>query len=73
MSNKEEAYSKLNELVRKCIDTLIENENQVNIYLVNGIKLTGIIENFEDGIILINSKDSKKLIIYTHAISTIEH
>jgi host factor-I protein len=41
----------------------------VTIYLMNGVKLRGIISSFDNFVILL--KDGKEQLIYKHAISTI--
>ena len=44
----------------------------VSIYLINGIKLSGIISSFDDSVILL--KDNKSIVdqlLYKHAVSTI--
>ncbi len=43
----------------------------VSIYLVNGIKLQGIVERFDQFVILLKSSNCPNQIIYKHAISTI--
>lgn len=43
---------------------------QVNIFLVNGIKLSGTIQSFDNYVILLSSKQGLQL-IYKHAVSTI--
>jgi host factor-I protein len=41
----------------------------VSIYLVNGIKLHGAVETFDESVILL--KNSVSQMVYKHAISTI--
>lgn len=43
---------------------------QVNIFLVNGIKLCGTIQSFDNYVILLSSSKGPQ-VIYKHAISTI--
>lgn len=43
---------------------------QVNIFLVNGIKLGGTIQSFDNYVILLSSSKGLQ-VIYKHAISTI--
>lgn len=43
---------------------------QVNIFLVNGIKLSGTIQSFDNYVILLSSSKGLQ-VIYKHAISTI--
>lgn len=51
------------------LETLKQEEVPVAIYLVNGIKLQGAIESFDDAVILLKSNTSQ--MIYKHAVSTI--
>lgn len=49
---------------------LKENETSVTIFLVNGVKLQGIITWFDDATILLR-RDGHTQLIYKHAVSTI--
>ena len=51
------------------LDTLRKEQVPVYIYLVNGIKLQGKIEHFDQYVILLQNSTSQ--IIYKHAVSTI--
>ncbi len=51
------------------LNMLKENKVQVAIYLVNGIKLQGEIECFDQFVIILKSSISQ--MVYKHAISTI--
>ena len=51
------------------LSDLVSKKVSVSIYLVNGIKLHGEIEIFDESIILL--KNSVSQLIYKHAISTI--
>lgn len=42
----------------------------VTIYLVNGVKLEGLIKGFDNFVVIL--KDDSQKMIYKHAISTIE-
>jgi len=53
----------------KFLDDLKEQRVPVSIYLVNGIKLQGQIEDFSDEVILL--KNSVTQMVYVHAISTV--
>ncbi len=53
----------------KFLNKLRKDKIQVSIFLVNGIKLDGIIEAFDPYTILLKSKVTQS--IYKHAISTI--
>lgn len=51
------------------LNTLRKDRTQVSIFLMNGIKLQGQIESFDQFVILL--KNSTSQMIYKHAISTI--
>ena len=51
------------------LSDLVSKKVSVSIYLVNGIKLHGEIEIFDESVILL--KNSVSQLIYKHAISTI--
>jgi len=51
------------------LNTLRKERIPVSIYLVNGIKLQGQIESFDQFVILL--KNSVSQLVYKHAISTI--
>lgn len=51
------------------LNTLRANKAQVSIFLVNGIKLHGIIDNFDDQIVML--KNGITQMVYKHAISTV--
>ena len=51
------------------LQTLMQQEVPVAIYLVNGIKLQGAIEAYDAQVILLKSNASQ--MIYKHAVSTI--
>ncbi|MFZ6039756.1 RNA chaperone Hfq [Vibrio natriegens] len=50
-------------------DCLIANQIPVSIYLVNGIKLQGIMGNYNDNVILL--KNTTDQYVQLHAVSTI--
>ena len=52
--------------------TLLRKKNElVNVYLMNGIRLQGRIEAFDQFVVLVNINTSGPQMIYKHAISTI--
>jgi host factor-I protein len=51
------------------LNTLRKEHVQVSIYLVNGIKLQGQIESFDQYVVLL--KNSVTQMVYKHAISTV--
>ncbi|MBH44153.1 MAG: RNA chaperone Hfq [Gammaproteobacteria bacterium] len=59
----------------KFLNKLRKEKVHVSIFLINGIKLEGLIEAFDSYIILLQNKNKEGLMIYQsiykHAISTI--
>lgn len=51
------------------LNTLRKERVQVSIYLVNGIKLQGQIESFDQFVVLL--KNTVSQMVYKHAISTV--
>ena len=51
------------------LNTLRKEKVPVSIYLVNGIKLQGTIDSFDQFVVLLNNSVSQ--MVYKHAISTI--
>src|SRR5271155_4104037 len=51
------------------LNTLRKEHVQVSIYLVNGIKLQGQVESFDQFVVLL--KNTVSQMVYKHAISTI--
>ena len=51
------------------LNALMKERIQVSIYLVNGIKLQGQIESFDQFVILL--KNTVSQMVYKHAISTV--
>ena len=52
------------------LNGLRAKEISVAVFLVNGIKLVGSIESFDQFVVLLRNKDTNQM-IYKHAISTI--
>ena len=52
------------------LNKLKEKETSVTVFLVNGVKLQGIITWFDDGSLLLR-RDGHTQLIYKHAVSTI--
>jgi len=50
---------------------VVEDEKKVQIYLVSGMKLEGIIDSFDRFVVVMIDGDRKRNMIYKHAISTI--
>lgn len=53
------------------LDVLKKAKAAVNIYLLNGVKLQGIVKDYDNFTVLLKSQDKEQL-IYKHAISTIQ-
>jgi len=51
------------------LNTLRKEKVPVSIYLVNGIKLQGTVESFDQFVVLL--KNSVSQMVYKHAISTV--
>lgn len=51
------------------LNTLRKEKTPVSIFLVNGIKLQGVIESFDQFVIVLNNTSNQ--MVYKHAISTI--
>jgi host factor-I protein len=66
---KETAMSKGHSLQDPYLNTLRKERIPVSIYLVNGIKLQGQIESFDQFVVLLRNSVSQ--MVYKHAISTV--
>lgn len=54
------------------LNNLRKDEVKLSIYLVNGIKLSGIVASFDQYVIVLKDNDNTvNQLIYKHAISTI--
>ena len=51
------------------LNTLRKDRIPVSIFLINGIKLQGVIESFDQFVIVLNNNSNQ--MVYKHAISTI--
>ncbi|MEE8338906.1 MAG: RNA chaperone Hfq [Xanthomonadales bacterium] len=67
--NRRTDMSKGQSLQEPCLNALRRERVPVSIYLVNGIKLQGQIESFDQFVVLL--KNSVSQMIYKHAISTV--
>ncbi len=61
--------SKGQQLQDPFLNALRQEQVQVSVYLVNGIKLQGIIESFDSYVVLL--KNAITQMVYKHAISTV--
>ncbi len=66
MSNNE----KSNFLQGAFLDNLLKNKTPTTIFLINGVKLQGIITKYDHETILLR-RDGQVQLIYKHAISTV--
>ncbi|MGM0369856.1 MAG: RNA chaperone Hfq, partial [Bacillota bacterium] len=55
----------------KFLNNVRKEKIQVTINLVNGGQLTGIVEGFDDFIIMVESNKGQQM-VYKHSVSTIE-
>ena len=53
------------------LEALKKAKAAVNIYLLNGVKLQGIVKDYDNFTVLLTSQEKEQL-IYKHAISTIQ-
>ena len=61
--------SKSSELKHSFLKELLDEQVNVSIFLVNGIKLHGTLDGFDDEVILL--KNTLTQMIFKHAISTV--
>jgi host factor-I protein len=69
LQNKENPMAKGQSLQDPFLNTLRKERIPVSIYLVNGIKLQGQIDSFDQFVVLL--KNSVSQMVYKHAISTV--
>ena len=69
MEKKETKKTKLHGLQDPFLNTLRKEKVQVSVFLVNGIKLQGQVESFDQYVILLKSNVVQ--LVYKHAVSTI--
>ena len=68
-NNKENLMSKGQSLQDPFLNALRKEKVPVSIFLVNGIKLQGQVESFDQFVVLL--KNSVSQMVYKHAISTV--
>ena len=66
MASKEQ-----NHLQDTFLNTLRKERIPVSVFLVNGIKLMGRIESFDQFVVLLKGQDQAAQMVFKHAISTI--
>jgi host factor-I protein len=69
VENKEKPMAKGQSLQDPFLNALRKERVPVSIYLVNGIKLQGQIDSFDQFVVLL--KNSVSQMVYKHAISTV--
>jgi host factor-I protein len=69
LKNKENVVAKTQSLQDPFLNALRKERVPVSIYLVNGIKLQGTIDSFDQFVVLL--KNSVNQMVYKHAISTV--
>ena len=52
------------------LNTIWKNKNPVTVFLVNGVKLQGIVTSFDNFSVLLR-RDGHSQLVYKHAISTV--
>lgn len=60
----------MNKVQSEFLNDLKDNEVAVTVFLINGVKLQGIITMYDDEILLLR-RDGHTQLIYQHAVSTI--
>ena len=68
-NNKEWAMSHNHLLQDPFLDKLRKEKIPVSVFLVNGIKLHGVIDSYDDHVLML--KNSITQMVYKHAISTV--
>jgi host factor-I protein len=66
--NEKDARTNLQE---QFLNTLRRERTQVSVFLVNGIKLTGRIDSFDQFVVHLKGHDQAGQMVFKHAISTI--
>ena len=60
----------MHEKENKFIETLINSKSQVTVFLINGIKLSGVITAMDESTLYLQ-RDQHTQLVYKNAISTI--
>jgi host factor-I protein len=68
-NNKENRMSKAQNLQDNFLNALRKEHTPVSIFLVNGIKLQGRVDSFDQYVVML--KNTVNQMVYKHAISTI--
>jgi host factor-I protein len=70
MADKNQTDNKTQNVQDLFLNTIRKNRNPVTVFLVNGVKLQGVVTWFDNFSLLLRRDDLSQL-IYKHAISTI--
>ncbi len=63
------AMAKNNQLQDNFLDELCKEKANVSVFLVNGIKLHGVIDSYDEHVLML--KNSITQMVFKHAISTV--
>ena len=55
----------------KFLQTLKNRDYRVHIYLINGIKLGGVVDDFDKRAIILTSGSNPEQLVYIHSIASI--
>jgi len=69
MNNRDGAMKASNSVQDQFLEVLRKEKVQVSIFMVNGIKLQGVIEDFDQFILTLKNVNTQ--VVYKHAISTV--
>jgi host factor-I protein len=69
MNNRDRAMKASNSVQDQFLEVLRKEKVQVSIFMVNGIKLQGVIEDFDQFILTLKNVNTQ--VVYKHAISTV--
>ena len=56
---------------KELLSQAVEDKKKVQVYVVNGMRLEGIIDSFDRFVVVMIDGDRKRKMIYKHAIATI--
>jgi host factor-I protein len=66
MTSQQESLSRQDEF----LDNLVTSKNAVNVFLINGIRLAGVVTAYDRHVIMLDSPSGAQA-VYKHAISTV--
>jgi host factor-I protein len=67
--DKELTMTRNEQLQHAFLEELRQQQVQVSIFLINGIKLHGVIDNMDDSVVML--KNTITQMVFKHAISTV--